>query len=339
MSEYENIQVSFLNLIKKRIPANVSLADELSDILNISRDSAYRRLRGDTILSLDEVQKLSNHYGDYGVSLDTLLNTQNDSITFQYRSINNTSFTFLDYLESILSNMRTLRQFDERMITYLAKDVPPWHHFQFEELAEFKCFFWLKTIMKDPTLDEVRYAKGCISSKYLQTGFKILEEYVQSPSVEIWSYETINITLRQLEFYLECGFFENPADALAILDHFETLIHHIENQAQKGYMFIYGHDEGSEVKNYQLYSNEVNIADQTVFFKMKDTMITYLVHNNFNILTTTHYDFCKGTEEYINNIMAKSSLISSSSQKERNRFFNRLQKKIDKTRKVMERYV
>ena len=89
---YEDIQVSFLNMVKKRLPPNISLADEISDILDISRDSAYRRLRGETILSLTEVRKISNHYG---ISLDTLLNTQNDSITFQYRSINNESFTFL----------------------------------------------------------------------------------------------------------------------------------------------------------------------------------------------------------------------------------------------------
>ena len=336
MEGYEDIQVSFLNMVKKRLPPNISLADEISEILDISRDSAYRRLRGETILSLTEVRKLSNHYG---VSLDTLLNTQNDSITFQYRSINNETFTFLNYLESILLNMKTLQQYDTTMISYLAKDVPPWHHFQFSRLAEFKCFFWMKTILKDPKLENESFYFGTLSKDYLEMGYKILEEYSTIDSLEIWSYETINITLRQLEFYLECGFFQNPEDAHTILDEFEKLLEHMESQAQHGFKFIHGKPIENGKENFQLYSNEVNIADQTVFFKMQDTRITYLVHNNLNILTTSHQEFCEGTENYIRNLVSKSNLISSSSQKERNRFFNRLRKKTRKCREVLNKYI
>ncbi len=332
MTPVENIQISFLDLVRKSMPANLSLADELSDVLNISKDSAYRRLRGETTLSLNEVQRLSNHFG---VSLDTLLNTQNDSVTFQYRSINNESFTFKDYLNSILDNPRTINQYDIRNLTFLAKDIPPWHHFQFPRLSEFKCFFWMKTILKVPRYADEKFEFEILPKDYIDIGLKIWEEYIKTPSIEVWSYETINITLRQIEFYYDCGLYQTPSDSLILLDYLEKLVRHVEHQAEVGYNFHFGTSESGEEGNFQLYSNEVSIADQTIFFKMRNTRITYLTHNNLNILTTTHLGFCEGTERYIKNILATSSLISSSSQKERNRFFNRLLRKIDKTRAVL----
>ncbi|MDH4296849.1 MAG: hypothetical protein OEV74_11250, partial [Cyclobacteriaceae bacterium] len=55
-----SIQSAFLEQIRKRLRPNVSFADALADALSISRDSAYRRIRGETVLSLDEVKILCN---------------------------------------------------------------------------------------------------------------------------------------------------------------------------------------------------------------------------------------------------------------------------------------
>ena len=59
----DSIQSAFLAQIRNRLPENTSFADELADFLNVSRDSAYRRIRGETVLSLDEVKKLYDQYG------------------------------------------------------------------------------------------------------------------------------------------------------------------------------------------------------------------------------------------------------------------------------------
>ncbi len=329
MAAYQDIQISFLNLIKKSMPDNISLADEISEILTVSKDSAYRRMRGETTLSLNEIQKLSVHFG---VSIDTLLNTNNDSVGFQYRSIDNVSYTFEDYLESILDNLRTINKFEIAEMVYLAKDIPLFHHFQFPILCDFKCFFWLKTILNHPKYAEYLYAPGKIPKENINLGLRIWEEYAKTPSLEVWSYETINITLRQIEFYYDCGLYESLNDALALADELEKLIRHVKAQASVGHKFHFGEDANSGGTNFQLYNNEVSIADTTIFFKMGETKITFLTHNNLNILTTTNKNFCEGTEKYIQNILQKSTLISTSSEKERNKFFNRLLRKIDKLR-------
>ena len=87
----ENIQSSFLNQVKLIVPPQVSFVDELAELLNISRDSVYRRMRGETVLSLDEVKKICSHYN---VSLDTLLSPNSEMVTFNNRKIDHLHFTF-----------------------------------------------------------------------------------------------------------------------------------------------------------------------------------------------------------------------------------------------------
>lgn len=329
MMAYQDIQIAFLNLIKKSVPDNISLADEIAEILNVSKDSAYRRMRGETTLSLNEIQKLSIRFG---VSIDTLLNNSNDTVSFQYRSVNNESFTFENYLQSILENLRTINKFEVAEMIYLAKDMPLFHHFQFPKLSEFKCFFWLKTIFNHPKYTDTLFSEGVVPNEFVSLGLRIWDEYIKSPSVEIWSPETVNITLRQIEYYHESGIFEHPADRLELVDEMEKVLKHIRDEAALGKKFYYGDKTSGHEGTFQMYSNEVNIADTTIFFKMGDTKITFITHNNLNILSTNNKNFCDGTELYIRNMLQKSSIISATSEKERNRFFNNLLKKVNETR-------
>jgi hypothetical protein len=63
-------QISFIATLKKAIPANLNLADEVSELLEISADSAYRRLRGETDITLEEMVLLAK---TYNISLDSII--------------------------------------------------------------------------------------------------------------------------------------------------------------------------------------------------------------------------------------------------------------------------
>jgi BetR domain len=49
--------------LKQNLPANKSLAECLMQWLNVSSDSAYRRIRGETPLTVDELAVLSEATG------------------------------------------------------------------------------------------------------------------------------------------------------------------------------------------------------------------------------------------------------------------------------------
>jgi len=65
------VSAKFIEHLKKVAPKNMSLVDEIAEILGLSNDSAYRRLRGETALSLDETMLLCKKFR---ISLDMLTN-------------------------------------------------------------------------------------------------------------------------------------------------------------------------------------------------------------------------------------------------------------------------
>ncbi|HNJ27903.1 MAG TPA: helix-turn-helix domain-containing protein, partial [Ferruginibacter sp.] len=77
--ESNQTQLQFFQHIRSILPEHISLVDEIAGLLDISNDSAYRRIRGEKQISLDEMQKLSVHYK---ISIDQFLNLQSNSYIF-----------------------------------------------------------------------------------------------------------------------------------------------------------------------------------------------------------------------------------------------------------------
>jgi hypothetical protein len=57
-----DVQKYLFEVIKSCIPEQYSLVDEIGNLLKISTDSAYRRIRGEKELSFSEVQKICRHF-------------------------------------------------------------------------------------------------------------------------------------------------------------------------------------------------------------------------------------------------------------------------------------
>jgi hypothetical protein len=51
-----DLQKELFVLIKHTLPSHISLVDEIADLLDISYDSVYRRIRGEKPISLNELK-------------------------------------------------------------------------------------------------------------------------------------------------------------------------------------------------------------------------------------------------------------------------------------------
>lgn len=313
MSNRPEIQPLFLEQLKAKLPPHVSFPDELAEVLNISRDSAYRRIRGETILSIEEVRTICNHYQ---LSMDSLLAPTQNSISFNHRAINATTFTFGHWLTSILKNLEMILQFPQRELIYCAKDVPIFHYFLFPELAAFKMYFWMKVYLRYEQYEKANFDLNDIPAEFMATGERIWKHYSNIPSTEIWSDEVFNITVRQIEYAFESGFL-TKAQYETLLEACVSLVNTLKQYSQEG-------SKNGKDNNYFLYKNDILIADTTILFKMGEKRATYLTYNTMNLLTTSEETFCTITEDYLNNLVNKSVLISVTGERERNKFFNKV---------------
>jgi len=327
-----SIQTSFLDQIKQHLAPNLAFADELAEMLNISRDSAYRRIRGETTLSFEEIKTLSNRFQ---ISLDSLLGNTNEQVTFNFRVISSKGFTFDQWLGSILKNLEMIARFERKEIAWMAKDIPIVHYFQFPELASFKCFFWMKTILQYKEYAEKKYNELLIGDQLLSLTEKISAKYMQTPSTEIWSFESVQITLQQIEHYFDCELFEKATDALKVCDQYLMLINHLEKETELGYKF---HNQFPDKRGapYKVYYNDIIIGDNTILFSMDDAAAVFITPNFF-LLDTLNSHFCDQTHHYFNNIISRSAMISGSSEKERARIFKKFRTGVEKLLEKIKR--
>ncbi len=322
-------QQLFFKYIKSVVPSNISLVDDIAALLNISNDSAYRRIRGEKSISFEEVISLSRHYY---VSLDQLMDINSDCTVFYGKNVEAENFDFESYLNEILVNLKRFSFATNKMMYYEAQDIPIFHHFQFPELASFKYFFWMKSVLYYPSYNKMMYEDCELKEILIKTGIEITKTYNQIPSAELWVQETINSSIRQLEYYKCTGIIRNR-DTIALLYYqLEQLIEHIREQAEHGEKYLIGEKPKGNSTNYQLYFNEVYLGHNSIFVETDGIQSAFINHSVLNFMFTHDKTFCDYAKKAMENNMKKSVLISKVSEKERSQFFNILLGNVKRSR-------
>ncbi len=324
--EISNSQTQFFNTLKNYIPAYTSLVDEVSEVLNISMDSAYRRIRGEKLLDFAEIELLCKRFN---VSVDKFFSTNANTILFQGKQNTYKEDSFMEWMEDVLAQLNLVNSFSKKHIYYLCKDMPPFYHYYHKELAAFKIFFWIKSILFSDHLNGAKFSiTDNLFDQYEEITRKIIKTYNKCPTTEIWNEEGINTTLRQIELYHEMGIIDNPKDTFFLYNCVIEVVDHLEKMAEAGKKFMLNQTPTEESPEYKFFVNEFVLGDNTFFVELDGNKITYLNYGVIYFLGTADQNFNEGMFRNLENLMKKSTQISSVGEKERKQFFNKLRKKI-----------
>ncbi|HEU4472231.1 MAG TPA: hypothetical protein VFR58_14160 [Flavisolibacter sp.] len=320
-----DIQARLFGHIRTILPAEASLVDEIAAVLQISTDSAYRRIRGDKVLAMDEAYRLCLHFG---LSLDSLCSLRTEGYLFNGKFVQADSFRFDDYLSSLVQQVKYMSGFRNPVMYYLCKDIPIFHHFHFRELAAFKYYFWMKNILHLPEFAHKKFSLDLYPNEFFELGRQGLAFYNRIGSVELWNIESVNSTLRQVEFYQDSNIFENNEQIYMIYEALEKLIDHLELQATRGFKSDAQDPAHTPGASFKMYFNEIVILENSILATLDESKAAFLVHNVLNFLVTRDVSFCENMHSYIQNLIRKSTLISMVSERERARFFKHLRQRI-----------
>ena len=333
MNQSLTTQELLFQTIRNSLAPNISFVHDLSELLGISYDSAYRRIRGEKELSLDELKTLCFHYN---ISVDTLFNYKSSNVTFASLAIGENGFEIEHWLQSLLTSINRIYQCKEREIIYAAKDIPVFYYFEFPEIAAFKFYFWHKALIPSSNYENTLLSLEPPANLF-EPGRMMLASYIRIPTIEIWSEETISSILRQIEYCFISGFFTRKDDVFRLCDVLESLLNHVKAQAEYGYQFLNTSPAEGIENSFKLFNNEVLVTDNTILVIADGMKTTYITYNVINQLITTNPVFCNLIEKSLRNLMQKSTLISGTSAKERYRFFNIMHEKVRALRTRIER--
>lgn len=319
------LQQQLFTSIRTRAASTGSLADELAALLQVSSDSAYRRIRGEKLVTLEELYLLATHYR---LSLDQLMGLQPGGILFHGQYIDSTNFRFENYIADLVRNMGYINSFNRKEMYYVCKDMPIFHHYHLREIAAFKWFFWLKTYFQFPEFATRKFSFDDYPDALYQEELKALQLYAQIPSVEIWNIESMNIIFRQIDFYREAQLFTSGKDLLRLYEAVLQTWGHLERQATLGFKFQYGDPEEKPLAGFRMYFNEVLLGDNSLLAIMDEYKASYLIHSSVNFMVTRDVQFNENMYQYLQNQIRRSTLISKVSEKERAKFFRIVRERI-----------
>jgi hypothetical protein len=331
LMETNEVQQQLFSYLKENLPPHLSVVDELCDLLDLSADSVYRRIRGEKPISISELKRICERYH---LSIDQMLQLQNESVLFQAPGMNGETAGFINYLKGMLAQFNYFNSFKTKEMRYLSKDTPFWYFYLFPELAAFKTFFWSKTINNDPTLSNKSFSlKEYPFEDCFAVGQEILKLNALINCIELWNLESIHSSINQIAYYREAGNFKSHDDYEAVINSFQQMLDHLQLQAEKGVKFMPGQTDVSYKAPIQFYINELILGSNTILLTLDDKRVSMITYSVFNYLITRDERFSEKAFGTFNTLLSRSTHISNTGEKDRNRFFNTLREKVNGLRK------
>ena len=318
-------QNDFLQKIEDIIPSNTTLVAEISEVLNLSQDSAYRRLRGSTQLTISEVSTLCKHYK---ISFDVFDDVDIGNVTFSYLNLEYGLPNFEKYMQVMIKDLSIISKAKKNRITYACEDIPIFYNYKYPNLGAFKIYYWNEAILNRQNLGGPKFNLESVPSALSKLSQQIFDLYINIPSTEIWTETTYLSVLKQIEFFWESGKFESDKEVIVVLDELSQLLKDIQLQAEVGRKLNFSSVESGQKSDYELFISDIEIGNNCVLVDLGSTKSVYLGHLSFNTISTMNKQYCDLTESWLNTIIKKSNPVSGVSEKIRYQYFRSAQLKI-----------
>lgn len=328
-----DIQPSLILLLKQRIGKDEVLASVLSELLNMSLDAAYRRLRCQTLFSINELEKISRHFG---ISIDALFQVAKRNVTFDYSPLENFTSNMESYLKEIRDSLLFVKNQGNPELIITVNNTPFFQLFNFPYLVRFKLYFWGKTHLELKEYQNVKFKHERFSDEAFALGKELLTVYNSIPSKEIFDPELMRGFAREIYYYYEAQQFEDPLYAVWLYDKMLQFIEHLRDQAKIGKKFIYNTQAPLTGNNFEMYHNETLNSITSFCYTTAKSSGLFLAHNFMNSLHTTNESYVSDTKNTLNCIISNSSKISETNEKERNAYFAELIKLIEAYKKKIK---
>lgn len=310
------VQGLLFDQIEKQLLKSVIPAQEIADVLSLSIDAAYRRLRGETKLNIDEICILCEHFN---ISIDAMMDHKPTNVSFETLPISN----LLSHLDTLGGVLKSFGLASDKKLLLLAAEIPLVHLAAYEELATFKIYAWASSVYNDAD----NYTSFCARAKgdqLFNCYREISHHYKLIPSLEIWNTNSYDSTLGWIDFFYGAGNLSKET-ALELCAHLMQLTADLQTSLEKG-------DRDNPAGNkLSFYSCDVALENNFMVVKGGDQQSCFLRLFSANGMIIRDLSYCRETEKWFYKHLDKSTLISGSSQKDRHRFFKSLRDKVEQT--------
>lgn len=307
MSTY---QKHFINIISEQLPEGVKLVDFLSDLVHLSKEACYRRIRGEVEFTLSEVVLISK---TLNINLTSLVIREGgEKVTCNLRLI--TEDTLVNsYIKRLEADLNVLEGFESKhkhSVLFVCKDLPEWLYNSSDGLMKLRL---LKIQLNQDSLHPLSFDKIELTStlKKIQgqywtalKGFKVI--LYLGPDLLRGLIHDINYFFKT-NLLTEQNRQQIISELLDMLELFNVI----------------GSTGQFKDKQIELYISNIAIDLSQVYLKSEGLEATVLEMNYPHSLLSFDQAFIKAQIQHLNVIRRTSTLISQSGEIEKTAYLNK----------------
>ncbi|OAV46286.1 hypothetical protein [Lewinella sp. 4G2] len=321
-------QVTYFERLLALHPSKFEMAKRLTSILSISSDAVYRRIRGDTALTTDELFELQRHFH---VNLTDSASAGMFEFNFAEREIKSPG----DYVDQLEARMAMVKELTGLRLLIANPGLPFFHEMIWPRLFAFKLYIYGSTVWNFSGWQDLKFKPEVIDQKVLDRAFAIGEYSYTVPGIELWTLGILHATLDQIEFMHLAGKFADDEQADLLLRELSSLVDHLAEMSSTGRKFV----PGADPEQGALFSpahNELANNDNVVVIESDQATTLFATFITPNFLQTVNPTVVGLTQKWFHGIDALSTPLGATAGRQRGWYFKRLRKQLKDVRNRIE---
>ncbi len=299
--------------------SNTSIAKDLCDLLGLSKDSVYRRLRGEASFTLDEAVCISK---EYKISLDLLMSSHFNTFgTYRFRPLYKEEPQLSENVKAVTKLFTYLAK-EGGALHYVAESVPLFRLLGTNKLKDFSVYYWKKVILNYTSHFAQKFDDAYfIPKEYRLIVEQLTQQYYSIDLTEIWTKESLQKMFFQIQYAVESGFIVSQSIIEELYKELEALIDELDLAATLG--------QNKFGNSFTLFDCEIQLENNCVYTTVNDVNNCFLNFNNFNNLSIGDEIFNQEVASWITNLKTRSIQISGQAEKQRNQFIDHQKSLLD----------
>ena len=319
------MQKKIIEAILSQFSKKSQVIESISELLGVGKDGVYRRMRGDSHFTPDEIAILARKFN---ISIDSFIWGDAKAVTFSFNDFTRHVTTYEDYITEIYMDTHQMSRIPNVKVYYASSEIPFFYYCLFPELISFKLYNFGFTIWEMEYAKNLKFSFDLIPNKVLDIANEVSRDYNTMPSLELWNINILDNTLAQIDYHFSIGSFENPDDALKLCDILHQWVEHMKKMAEHGHKLSPKLGEKFPGASFELYHNEMVHTNNTIYVETPGLKIVFSTLANPNFIRTVDERMAKYIKDWFDKVLEKSINISTQNSKGREAFFNKLFNKV-----------
>jgi len=332
----KDFQQAFFDELELQFPKRGQMVNAISDLLNVGRDAVYRRLRGDTVLSADELMMLARKYG---INLDQENSVKPTNPQLTRPTTNWALKSELEHYQQVQDWTYKIFDLPDVRVDFATSELPAHYEFGSPTLFAFKVYVYTQTAWGQKKWKGQEFRPELLDPKVYEVVERLNKSLYAVPGREVWSVGILDVTLRQIEHCVEVGAVRNIELIEKLFAEIEEIILHMEAMTACGKRFAPGGTFNDDSPDFKVYNNELMANSNAVLVKSRDFSIAYTALVNPNFLQSQDEVVIDQIESWINNLIEGSNVLSSHSGNYASKFFLRLRRSVAVSKQRVEAMV